>query len=180
MTFKVGDKVRTTREELEGVKLFPVGTVGVVLSVCDDDTEKYRVWANEDYWWYSEGMLELCEEKTYEKGLADAWELAKKIQYSLTSAQIEEIFGMEDDAQVMNTYTPQEALAKIEAYEREKEIKPTDIVEYNGKNWVVTEVYKGEYSIWNGKKVIHTANVKKVGSAESIEPLAELLRQIGE
>lgn len=123
--------------------------------------------------------------KTYEMGLNDAWDLAKKIRVQQSDGgiplnEIENIFGTVYIDKIFKNNTYAEALAKIEAYEKEKEIKPTDIVEYNGKNWVVTEVYKGEYLIWNGKKVIHTANVKKVGSAESIEPLAELLRQIGE
>lgn len=132
--------------------------------------------------WYAEEEL-IPANKTYEQGLADAWALAKKI-YDMKEDAIEKVFGITGMIggfwNVVREMTPEEALAKIEAYEKEKEIKPTDIVEYDGKNWVVTEVYKGEYSIWNGKKVLHTANVKKVGSAESIEPLAELLRQIGE
>ena len=131
--------------------------------------------------WVSEDKI-IPMDKTYVDGLKDAWELAKKIlfkEYGYSAQQIYDIFG-DGAMQSVKKLSYAEALAKIEAYEKEKEIKPTDIVEYNGKNWVVTEVYKGECSLWNGKKVVHTANVKKVGSAESIEPLAELLRQIGE
>lgn len=129
-----------------------------------------RIWTEEK---------ELLDCKTYSDGLKDAWELVEKI-YTLEPDEREKMLGYQSMKAILEDLSAEYVADKIEAYEKEKEIKPTDIVEYNGKNWVVTEVYKGEYSIWNGKKVIHTANVKKVGSAESIEPLAELLRQIGE
>ena len=137
--------------------------------------------------WVSEDKI-IPMDKTYVDGLSDAWELAKKILYGIDKQLIEifelsvepAFFDLTHKRAIINDHTPEEALAKIEAYEKENEIKPTDIVEYNGKNWVVTEVYKGEYSIWNGKNVVHTKNVKKVGTVESIKPLEELLRQIGE
>lgn len=167
--YKVGDEV------LVKAKITNIGGIS---------TTYYDVkFGCSDTAWVSE--KEVVADKTYEQGLADAWELAKKICLEVTDGGIPCVdlyvmFGSDISSTIFINHSYEEALAKIEAYEKEKEIKPTDIVEYNGKNWVVTEVYKGEYSIWNGEKVVHTANVKKVGSVESIEPLAELLRQIGE
>ena len=129
----------------------------------------------------------IMHERTYEQGVTEGrdsvWELAKRFAYGDLSNpdKRRDIFGNTGLFACMNPKNGvEEVIFTLESYEKEKEIKPTDIVEYNGKNWVVTEVYKGEYSIWNGKKVVHTANVKKVGSVESIKPLEELLRQIGE
>lgn len=56
--------------------------------------------------------------KTYEDGLADAWELARKI-VGMTRQAWYEIFKIEDAylADILDDNTPQQALAKIEAYE---------------------------------------------------------------
>lgn len=121
-------------------------------------------------------------EKTYTQGLADAWELAKKLE-RMPLSELEKVFGLCGFYSVVQQCKIEEALAKIEAYEREKEIEPTDVAEYHGKKWVVVEVMKGAYLLWDGHDVItvtNTDSVKKVGSVESITPLAELLRQIGE
>ena len=67
--------------------------------------------------------------KTYEDGLNDAWELARKI-CGMTRQAWYEIFKIEDAylADILDDNTPQEALAKIEAYEESKAIKVGDVV----------------------------------------------------
>lgn len=59
--FKVGDVVRTTKgEDRHGCKVFPVGTIGEIISIdtdCGNDLP-YKVEADGDYWWYSTDMLE--------------------------------------------------------------------------------------------------------------------------
>ena len=91
------------------------------------------------------GDIEDCRstlERYYEKGLEDAWELAKKIQYELSRHQLKEIFGTDNEASILSdAYTPQEALAKLEAYEKEQaEIKVGDVLEsrLNGMKCVVS------------------------------------------
>ena len=140
---------------------------------------------------YSKGWVsekEIVSGKTYEQGLADAWELAKNIVLSASRGGLDgdvivEIFGENClyAHEIMTRYTAEEALAKIEAYEREKEIKETDVVEYLCEKWIVAEVRDSEYRLWNGKKIecADKGKVKKIGNAESIEPLVDLLRQIG-
>lgn len=72
----------------------------------------------------------------YNKGLDDAWELAKKIVLpdhlgGYTVDELKDIFGKNTFASLMNTFSPQEALAKVKAYEEERnEIKVGDVVEF--------------------------------------------------
>ena len=86
-------------------------------------------------------------DKTYTDGLNDAWELMKKI-IEMYSEDTEGAFGIFftpiNEASknlllcLMKEFTPQEALAKLKAYE--KEIKVGDVVEdiHTGKLYVVT------------------------------------------
>ena len=73
-------------------------------------------------------------DEAYNKGLNDAWELAKKIVLpdhlgGYTVDELGDIFGKNYFISLMNTYTPQEALAKVKAYEEERnEIKVGDVV----------------------------------------------------
>ena len=84
--------------------------------------------------------------KAYNKGLNDAWELAKKIAMEKSnggfdSYEIVKIFGFNDMDAIFMSYTPQEALAKLEAYEKEQaEIKVGDVVTIIDKPVVVTRV----------------------------------------
>lgn len=64
-------------------------------------------------------------EKAYQRGLADAWEAARKIctNWVLPDSVLSEIFGMDktiDD--IMKESTASEAIEKIRQYEQEKEI----------------------------------------------------------
>ena len=54
---KVGTRVRTTKEDFNGVKLFPVGTVGVI----DSGKLQYKISANGDYWYYTRDMFEVID-----------------------------------------------------------------------------------------------------------------------
>ena len=60
--FKIGDVVRTTKgEDCHGCRVFPVGTIGKIISIdtdCGNDLP-YKVKADDDYWWYSADTLEL-------------------------------------------------------------------------------------------------------------------------
>lgn len=73
----------------------------------------------------------IVTDKTYSDGLKDAWELAKKIILAtddggISLNDITEIFGSAYCA--MMDFTYEQALAKIEAYEKENEIKVGDEV----------------------------------------------------
>ena len=71
--------------------------------------------------------------KTYSDGLNDAWELARKIVLKAEMGGIcyddfKKIFGVGDHVTVLRTLSPQEALAKIEAYEVSQQIQVGDVV----------------------------------------------------
>lgn len=71
-------------------------------------------------------------DKNYEQGLADAWELAKKI-YDMKCDAIEEIFGVKGGFyEVIRNFTFEDCRDKIEAYEKEKEIEVGDVVKFEG------------------------------------------------
>ena len=65
VNFKIGDKVRTLVEIVNGYKLFPVGTIGTITNIDDGEELPYYVWAEDfkDYWYYPGDALELVEEK---------------------------------------------------------------------------------------------------------------------
>lgn len=65
----------------------------------------------------------------YNKGLEDAWKLGRKISH-YTKEGLLDRFGTTDIMCVFDEYTAQEALAKLEAYEKaQEEIKVGDVVE---------------------------------------------------
>ena len=67
-------------------------------------------------------------DKTYTDGLNDAWELIRKL-FKMSGSEVKEVFGHVILGVLVNDLTPQEALAKLEAYEKEKnEIKVGDVV----------------------------------------------------
>lgn len=59
---KVGTRVRTLEDNAGGVKLFPIGTIGVVGKIDDDDECPYRIDTDEDWFWYSRDMFEIIPE----------------------------------------------------------------------------------------------------------------------
>lgn len=85
---KVGDKVRTVKDiDSHGIKLFPIGTIGQVTEIDDNDYIKpYKVTADyNDYWYYSRDMLEKVVENYVE---VDRDELADHIEYNATELYI--------------------------------------------------------------------------------------------
>ena len=79
-------------------------------------------------------------DEAYNKGLNDAWELARKIispisQDGYTLDELKNILGKNVNSytSMFNDFTPQEALAKVKAYEEERnEIKVGDVVKIKG------------------------------------------------
>lgn len=152
------------------------------ISDIDNISKEYFVTLNPNSInWVSEDKI-IPMDKTYADGLNDAWQMADKIN-NMPPDEVEEILGIETCREgIFSMITYAEALAKIEAYEKKKEIKPMDVVEHIGKEWIVSQVNDSEYLLWDGRNVIHVekGTVKKVGSIGSLEQLAKLLRQIGE
>lgn len=136
--------------------------------------------------------LELIDElkmDEYNKGLEDgrneAWELAKKLWHNDAKTN-DDIYGIEYFIDIANEYTPQEALAKLEAYEKEQnKIKAGYVYEIMGKFCAVVQVdeFNNEYHIiWcdGGTDRIPfetPIGFKKTGKHIDIQ---SILQQIGE
>ena len=124
--------------------------------------------------------------EAYNKGLNDAWELAKKLWHNDVRTN-DDIYGIEYFIDIANDYTPQEALAKLEVYEKEQnEIKVGDVVcanNYPNYEFVVCYIHISEiggYATYGGitEKGTWFANddVKKTGKHIDIQ---SILQQIG-
>lgn len=124
--YKIGDKVYLECE------------------VSDEDKDntyelKYRNWhGDEELTNFVTVDVLHAPDELYNKGLNDAWELVKKIVESPNKGgykadELAEIFGISDKP-VLDAYTPQEALAKVKAYEEHNEIKVGDVVRSKGCN----------------------------------------------
>lgn len=113
----------------------------------------------------------------------EAWKIAKKILLypahgGFNATELEEIFGRTEHLWEL---TPQEAKAKIEAWEQEKKIRVGDVVDHNGEIGIVTNTddTEGFYNVLygNGSTSAHDRrNLKKVGRHIDI---TGLLNQIG-
>ncbi len=175
MMYKVGDEVLVKGEVVEVMSAVPYPT-------------KVRLGKGGDAYVFSNDELCFADEivKTYELGLNDAWNFAKNL-IKTDHRQRNEIFGLDNSCNgirdVYERFTPQEALAKIEAYEKEKaEIKVGDVVtrNANGFNGIVTSIKNGDANVMydDGSTTVWSAkNLTKTGKHIDIEGL---LRQIGE
>lgn len=126
---------------------------------------------------YEEEQMPYSE--AYNKGLNDAWELAKKLWYNDAKTN-DDIYGIEYFIDIANEYTPQEALAKLEAYEKANEIKVGDIV-YNDdtmEEGVVTHIDNDEvFMLYDDGSCGNTyGNLTKTGKHIDIQ---SVLKQIG-
>jgi hypothetical protein len=123
----------------------------------------------------------------YDQGMGDAWELARAIigiknkdNRTLLARELIAIYRTNDLLEVFK-FTPQEALAKLKAYEEAQEIKVGDVIEFRMEKGVV---------IWKDDKVCNV--VRGDGSIVIEIPLNEatktgkhidiqnILKQIGE
>lgn len=77
---------------------------------------------------HAAGRLDKAEKEAYDRGLNDCWEMAKKIVLSageggLSMEELQEMFGDRGRwcfSTVLREYSPQQALAKIRAWEEKK------------------------------------------------------------
>ena len=128
---------------------------------------------------FTEEELKLAT-KTYEQGLADAWELAKKI-YDMKCDAIEEIFGVKGGFyEVIRNFTFEDCRDKIESYEKEKEIKVGDVVTTGEFSCVITRIYNRTADVIFADGVNGTVEVTKVKKTGNHIDIESLLKQIGE
>jgi hypothetical protein len=134
--FKVGDKVL-----LEG-KISEYDASDNTYCVDFSDYHKCTRTTH----WIKDDVLHTMDE-FYNKGLNDAWELARKIALPTSDGgysceELQDIFGYRSFNSVLKMFTPQEALAKIKAYEERNKIRVGDVVKLKGTSHeaIVTRV----------------------------------------
>lgn len=116
MKYKVGDEVLVKARIINGTRrYFGVEIEDNRFDVCEDN-------------------IVPVPEMTAE----EAWEIAKNLFADYSNIELDEIFGKGWSFPKLMELTPQEAKAKIEAWEAEKEIKIGDVVDVCGEKGVVT------------------------------------------
>ena len=126
---------------------------------------------------------ELSWDEAYNKGLEDVWELAKKLWHNDARTN-DDIYGIEYFIDIVNEYTPQEALAKLEAYEKEQnEMKVGDVVTVCGEKRIVVGYLCGleEYEVWmdgyGRPQRICKNEIKKTGKHIDIQSVLEQIKE---
>lgn len=171
--YKVGDEVFIKGEVVEVVNDVPY-PVRVRLG-----SDNGGIVFTNDELCYSDKIV-----KTYEMGLNDAWNLLKKV-YDMKCDAIEEIFGVECGFyNVIRNFTFEDCRDKIEAYEKEKEIKVNDIVKVKDERGlgIVTAVCPTGvvYVLWNDGGCGDYEPCELETTGRTAEGLDLLLRQIAE
>lgn len=159
MGFKIGDEV-----VIEGKV---IGT--------DGNLSKYPItveFKDKNYAVFNEECLNLAD-KTYEQGLKDAWELAKKIALNthdggIDAKELEAIFGTHDSYTIFKENDVKDALAKLEAYQ--EEIKVGDVISLRGVEAVVTCIYPDD--TFDGIKITADDKYGRLGGVYAGYPLS--------
>lgn len=166
MKYKVGDEVlvKGKVEVVDGVK-FPVVLIAGLGEAAFPESEL------------------TIGNKTYEQGLADAWSLARRL-YEMDKNERRNILGYVDYANLMEFVTPNEALAKIEAYEK-REIKVNSVVRgAAGGLGVVTRADKDKaYVLWDDGSfgLIGLNKIEELeDTGKTVDVLDEIFGKIGE
>lgn len=97
-------------------------TIEEIKEICEDEINECK---NLEY---GGDEIELLSSKTYEDGLKEAWEIARKIENQLGSTILVSIFGSSRIADILDNFSIQEVMEKINDYEAAKTIKVGDVV----------------------------------------------------
>ena len=165
--FKVGDEVFIKAEITD---VHPGSERPYFVQPCYDSVN-----------WVSKNKLYRCD-GNYEQGLADAWELVRKLG-EIEQDEREKMFSYRSVKAIIEDCTIEEVMDKIEAYEKEKEIKVGDVVEYkNTLKAVVTRIENCDevYVLWGDGSCGKLEKNQVLKNGKTAEGLTDLLRQIGE
>lgn len=118
--------------------------------------------------------------KTYEQGLADAWELARKVA-KMPIDDFKRVFDKNGIYTVICDCSYEETLTKMEEYEKENRFEAGDEVESCGAYGVVTR-REGEtvYVMWRDGSCGEDDEPKTLSKTGKHIDIESLLRQIGE
>lgn len=122
-------------------------------------------------------------EEAYNKGLEDAWKFVTKTNTSVhprEAFRLLDFFGVANYRDIYVEYTPQEALAKLEAYEKEQNIKVGDVVETEDCNGVVIDQYADDrYYILTENGCVEDWCYAEIAKTGKHIDLTDLFKQIG-
>ena len=127
------------------------------------------------------------EEYGYDCGLKDAWELAKKMVLNtydggIDAKELEKMFGVQDSYTIFKENDVKDVLAKVEVYEKEKEIKAGDVVEREVMGiFVVVNVNTDTdcYTLMNKDGRVTCASKKQISKTGKHIDLSAILAEIG-
>ena len=121
---------------------------------------------------------EVERESAYNKGLLDGYNLVAKIN-DYTYEQLTDIFGMCSLRYILQSFTPQEAIAKLKEYEYAQKLKVGDVIKLPFGIGVVTSI--------DGEDVVFMTKSGEFGRLEGSVPktgkhidIKAILDQIGE
>lgn len=120
----------------------------------------------------------------YEQGSNDVWELVKKIvlkaeKGGLNYDDFKNIFGVGDYVSVLEDLTPQEALAKLKAYESAQKIEVGDVVELDGHVFVVNAIRPDSVLGFDALGEFYEAENDKCKKTGKHIDIQSILKQIG-
>ena len=132
----------------------------------------------------SEALIKEIKEESYNKGLNDAWEFIRKTDMAKRPSEAMELldfFGVKKYRDIFRNYTPQEALAKLKAYEAQSKIEVGDVIK--AKDFVsnveilVTKIYT-EDSTFDGFKIMPKSEFGETYYDREIEPFEKTNKHI--
>lgn len=172
--YNVGDKFLINIKELvksnNNEMLYKSDCYGIIFS--EEQLDKLQKYEND--------VTQNSE--AYIKGLEDAWNLVRKV-FTTEQSILQKVFGHSDEGYIIMTFEPQEALDKLEAYEKTKEINVGDVIEFEDGtkavvlDWFDDEIFallteNGCVQNWNKK-----SDFKKTGKHIDITSVLEQLRR---
>lgn len=168
MIYKVGDEVLVKANIIAG-------------KIIANTINCYRVSIGSSYFDIGEDSIIPIPDMTAE----EAWEIAREIE-TMRSDTLLKIFDTDNPYCILQDFSPQQAKAKIEAWEAEKEIKIGDEVEFDDttnnlhRSMIVTSKFgESDYCgiCKNGDTYCaHVSQLKKTGRHIDIDGI---LKQIG-
>ena len=177
--FKVGDKVLVEAEIVDKSE------VNLNKYQIDIDCYEYSSYA----WVNGKNIIHPDDitTKTYEDGMAKAWETARKLYASerdggLSWDDIRKIFVVNDFYEILDNFTAAEAAEKIKAWEEGKKFHVGDVVRHHGKECVVTKIFDSDpekcYLLWEDGGTGTGAFSKFEKTGRTID-IAGILAEIG-
>jgi tRNA G18 (ribose-2'-O)-methylase SpoU len=115
----------------------------------------------------------------YNKGMNDVWEFIDRLEHAITNSIRLEVFGYSHLDDILDHYTPQEALAKLKAYEDSK-IEVGDVVTYAGEKGMVLDSIPNKFVVLTYDGWVQEWNWCDVEKTDKHINLDSILEQIGE